>query len=181
MQQKGPAARRGFTLMETLAVVALIVVLLAVALPSLGKAGRELRGAELDADAQTLLAAAQSSMERLAAASRLDELAAAGVPAIPADNNALFGGDTASARWATNDGVGSGAFALLLPESGADGALPDHHVLIEFDPAAAKVLGVFYSEGDLPLGYSGSGLLPVSRGKDARRAASLGYCGPESS
>ena len=62
MQQRGPAARRGFTLMETLAVVALIVVLLAVALPSLGKAGRELRGAELDADAQTLLAAAQSSM-----------------------------------------------------------------------------------------------------------------------
>ena len=27
----------------------------------------------------------------------------------------------------------------------------------------------------------GSGLLPVSRGKDARRAAGLGYCGPESS
>ena len=44
MQQKGPAARRGFTLMETLAVVALIVVLPAVALPSLGKAGCELRG-----------------------------------------------------------------------------------------------------------------------------------------
>jgi len=94
MEDSHSGSARGFTLLETLTVVALLVVLFSVGFPSLVRVSADLRGAELDTDAQQLCAAAQNRMELLASASRLDELAAASAPDIPAAGaNALFSGD----------------------------------------------------------------------------------------
>ena len=158
--RKNQTANSGFTLVELLAVVAILLLVGLIAVFSLNKLRRTLRQHELDAKAQIIYVAAQN---------RLAELRAAGQEALcingfdesdsivhkmeydsrHMDESAkntdfyyLLVNDT-SDKFQT-------AVTALLPSSAVDQELWNGYWCIEFAPETGSIYAVFYSETTLP-------------------------------
>lgn len=158
--RKNKTANSGFTLVELLAVVAILLLVGLIAVFSLNKLRRTLRQHELDAKAQIIYVAAQN---------RLAELRAAGQEALCIngfDNSGsivhkmeydsrhmdesakntdfyyLLVNDT-SYKFQT-------AATALLPSSAVDQELWNGYWCIEFAPETGSIYAVFYSETTLP-------------------------------
>lgn len=158
--RKNQTANSGFTLVELLAVVAILLLVGLIAVFSLNKLRRTLRQHELDAKAQIIYVAAQN---------RLAELRAAGQEALCIngfDNSGsivhkmeydsrhmdesakntdfyyLFVNDTSDKSQT--------AATALLPSSAVDQELWNGYWCIEFAPETGSIYAVFYSETTLP-------------------------------
>lgn len=149
-------SRRGFTMVETLIVVAILVVLFAVALLALLNTRKNLRQKELDSKAEIIYVAAQN---------RLAELRASGYEDLYADTDGANGAqklgylpsDAASSNTDLDEDTlvfvrsedkqtkGMAAYAVL-PAACVDQELWAHNWYIEYDPLSASVYAVFYSE-----------------------------------
>ena len=78
-------ARSGFTLTEMITVVAIMVVLFAIAVPSITSIRRTMKMMELDSGAKTIYVAAQNRLSELRASGELGELAGAQMSVEPDD------------------------------------------------------------------------------------------------
>ena len=148
---------RGFTLLETLLVVAIIAVLLGISIMGVVAVQKELRQRELDSKAEMIYMAAQNRMTELTAGGRAelyspadhDDVCPLGlVPCDSEDENRTVD----SLYYVKSDQVGSGepsTAAVLLPESRVEKEIRDNNWVIEYDPASGSVYGVFYSEDDI--------------------------------
>lgn len=165
--------RKGFTLMETMVTVGIVVVLLGIAIPSIVAVKRSLSFRELDNSARTVYLAAQSNLAALRRDGELATLAEAdGARAVPErDNAGMTEGDwSETLRYTVS---GTAAFDLLLPANTVDSQLRGGRMLIEYDLVSGYVYSVFYSEGEESLSYDS-----ISREEDARKKLKLGYyCG----
>lgn len=158
--RKNQTANSGFTLVELLAVVAILLLVGLIAVFSLNKLRRTLRQHELDAKAQIIYVAAQN---------RLAELRAAGQEALCTNG---LGETGAIVHKMEYDGTHmeessekidfyyllindisekqQTAATALLPSSAVDQELWNGYWCIEFAPETGSIYAVFYSESPLP-------------------------------
>ena len=158
--RKNQTANSGFTLVELLAVVAILLLVGLIAVFSLNKLRRTLRQHELDAKAQIIYVAAQN---------RLAELRAAGQEALCINGFDNSGSIVHKMEYDsrhmdesakntdfyyllindTSDKSQTAATALL-PSSAVDQELWNGYWCIEFAPGTGSIYAVFYSETTLP-------------------------------
>ena len=158
--RKNQTANSGFTLVELLAVVAILLLVGLIAVFSLNKLRRTLRQHELDAKAQIIYVAAQN---------RLAELRAAGQEALCINGLGETGAivhkmeydgthmDESSEKidfyyLLINDKLEKQqtAATALLPSSAVDQELWNGYWCIEFAPKTGSIYAVFYSDTTLP-------------------------------
>jgi prepilin-type N-terminal cleavage/methylation domain-containing protein len=193
-RKKGTCFRRekkGYTLVEMLVVVAILVILLGVALISILTIQKQLRQKELDSKAETIYVAAQRRMAELCASGYEDlyqytegsnrGISKVGLVPYDADGDTQMTEDTLcyveAAKGAADDGTISLAAADILPEGTVDEELRSNQWHVEFDPETGCVYGVFYSEkGEIP---SDKNSLDDLRSKKQRlkNGAWVGYYG----
>lgn len=143
--------RRGFTLMETLLVIAMLVILLAVSVVGVLTYRKHARLAEVDSAAREIYMAAQNRAILLQGSQRLETLV------VRADNridNVSLTPDAGEDRQITvyyihceDEDIGD-----LLPAETIEPALWDGDFYIVYEPESASVIDVFFSWQTLPVG-----------------------------
>ena len=180
-------SRAGFTLLETLLVVAILAVLFGVTLMSVTTFQKELRQKELDSKAEAIYMAAQNRIVELSAGGRADlydpekqsditELGLIPVDSTDAERTAD------SLYYVISGAVGTGSLTtadILLPESRVEKELRDANWVIEFDPASGSVYAVFYSEKAMNYTPDAFDSLRVKQNR-LKDGANVGYYGGDS-
>lgn len=141
---------RGFTLAELLMAIAIIMVLAAIAIPSVANAQRNMHMVELDSAANQIALAAQNQMTSMKVSgtwlSGLDSLGAGVVDnqnarQLPNDRGQL---DTNDLFFLTAQQIST---LGILSSTSIDTAVFAGNYIIEFSRSTATVCGVFYSDG----------------------------------
>ena len=183
--RKYETANSGFTMVELLTVIAILLLVGLIAVFSLSKLRRSLRQHELDARAEIIYVAAQNRMAELRAAG-CEGLYSKGLS--DGDNGVYamaFDGthmdessrDVEFCYLYVNDASDkrTGAPAALLPDTAVDKDLWNGCWCIEYAPSTGSIYAVFYSESPLP---SHTALNDDYRNFNYRiRTASVGYYG----
>ena len=183
--RKHETANSGFTMVELLTVIAILLLVGLIAVFSLSKLRRSLRQHELDARAEIIYVAAQNRMAELRAAG-CEGLYSKGLS--DGDNGVYamaFDGthmdessrDVEFCYLYVNDASDkrTGAPAALLPDTAVDKDLWNGCWCIEYAPSTGSIYAVFYSESPLP---SHTALNGNYRNFNYRaRTASVGYYG----
>lgn len=183
--RKYETANSGFTMVELLTVIAILLLVGLIAVFSLSKLRRSLRQHELDARAEIIYVAAQNRMAELRAAG-CEGLYSKGLS--DGDNGVYamaFDGthmdessrDVEFCYLYVNDASDkrTGAPAALLPDTAVDKDLWNGCWCIEYAPSTGSIYAVFYSESPLP---SHTALNDNYRNFNYRiRTASVGYYG----
>ena len=158
--RKNSTANSGFTLVELLAVVAILLLVGLIAVFSLNKLRRTLRQHELDAKAQIIYVAAQNRLAELRAAGQ-ETLCINGfdksdsiVHKMEYDSRHMdeSAKNTDFYYLLVNDTSDKSqtAATALLPASAVDQELWNGYWCIEFAPKTGSIYAVFYSESPLP-------------------------------
>lgn len=182
---KYETANSGFTMVELLTVIAILLLVGLIAVFSLSKLRRSLRQHELDARAEIIYVAAQNRMAELRAAG-CEGLYSKGLS--DGDNGVYamaFDGthmdessrDVEFCYLYVNDASDkrTGAPAALLPDTAVDKDLWNGCWCIEYAPSTGSIYAVFYSESPLP---SHTDLNGNYRNFNYRaRTAAVGYYG----
>lgn len=158
--RKYETANSGFTMVELLTVIAILLLVGLIAVFSLSKLRRSLRQHELDARAEIIYVAAQNRMAELRAAG-CEGLYSKGLS--DGDNGVYamaFDGthmdessrDVEFCYLYVNDASDkrTGAPAALLPDTAVDKDLWNGCWCIEYAPSTGSIYAVFYSESPLP-------------------------------
>lgn len=183
--RKYETANSGFTMVELLTVIAILLLVGLIAVFSLSKLRRSLRQHELDARAEIIYVAAQNRMAELRAAG-CEGLYSKGLS--DGDNGVYtmaFDGthmdessrDVEFCYLYVNDASDkrTGAPAALLPDTAVDKDLWNGCWCIEYAPSTGSIYAVFYSESPLP---SHTDLNGNYRNFNYRaRTAAVGYYG----
>ena len=183
--RKYETANSGFTMVELLTVIAILLLVGLIAVFSLSKLRRSLRQHELDARAEIIYVAAQNRMAELRAAG-CEGLYSKGLS--DGDNGVYamaFDGthmdessrDVEFCYLYVNDASDkrTGAPAALLPDTAVDKDLWNDCWCIEYAPSTGSIYAVFYSESPLP---SHTDLNGNYRNFNYRaRTAAVGYYG----
>ena len=148
------ASKRGFTLLEMLIGVAVLVILLAISIPSIITASRDLNMTKLDAAAKEVFTSAQNRLTAMKASGQL--------AAFSTELNASYGSRnltnfmTPPADYPEGD-AGWQSFFYLASDDPAfqeyvmsDTAFQaiDGMYIVELNPDSGDVFGVFYAEYD---------------------------------
>ncbi len=183
-------SKGGFTLLEMMAVVAIIVVLLGVTIVGIVSMRKTMKLKEYDDYAKTIFMAAQSNLSAMRANGELEGLQAeseSGWYRINQFPKIQFpyrdAGDEYywTGRHLEDDDKKADTFAMVLPVNSVEAALRDNWVVIEYNPITGNVYSAFYcpanSLGRETLwGLYLNGNLP--RDEASRRKLGIGYyCG----
>lgn len=144
---------RGFSLMEMLVTVLILVILFALAMIPISKIQKNLRQTELDSRAEMIFSAVQNRMTRLQAAGQdsyyqpADEAGAAKLMnMIPKDaDEANYKKTTLAYVTSDSKEVENSAASWIYPETEAEADLWNGSWVVEFDPSSGSVYAVFFS------------------------------------
>lgn len=180
---------RGFSLMEMLVTVLILVILFALAMIPISKIQKNLRQTELDSRAEMIFSAVQNRMTRLQAAgqdSYYQPTSGVGVEKLnmipkDADKNNNYKETTLAYVTSDDKDNPNSAASWIYPETEAEADLWDGNWVVEFDPSSGSVYAVFFSRenmdytpkdfDDLELRY---------RDKRLEKGAKIGYYGGDS-
>lgn len=177
---------RGFSLMEMLVTVLILVILFALAMIPISKIQKNLRQTELDSRAEMIFSAVQNRMTRLQAAGQdsyyqpTDDVGTAKLMnMIPQDADKEKYKDTTLAYVTSADKNKDSAASWIYPEAEAEADLWNGHWVVEFDPSSGSVYAVFFSREDMK--YTPDGFNDL-RYRDNRleKGAKIGYYGGDS-
>ena len=177
---------RGFSLMEMLVTVLILVILFALAMIPISKIQKNLRQTELDSRAEMIFSAVQNRMTRLQAAGQDSYYQPTGtigverLNMIPADAEKKNYKDTTLAYVTSADKNNKdSAASWIYPETEAEADLWDGNWVVEFDPSSGSVYAVFFSREDMK--YTPDGFNDL-RYRDNRleKGAKVGYYGGDS-
>ena len=157
MKSKRKRKQRGFTLAELLVTVAVLVILLAVGIPSVLKIQRNLRQEELDEKAETIYMAVQNKLSKMKAGGNtaIYQYSDGGTNSVfqladipgdaDADADQIQAGDIC---YITSEYLDTehAAAAVIMDSDTVEESLRNYHWVIEYNPASAVVYSVFYSE-----------------------------------
>lgn len=165
--------RRGFTLMEVLAVIAIIAVVALIAVPSFMSSRRSMAFTQRNDYARSIYIAAQTHLTDLRSKGGLDTL-----PTNPKGTIKQLANTGPTSKEQNPNGyvythsADASIYNAVLPVNSIDATLRDQQVIIEYNPINGSVYSVFYSEEEIANLYS-SGQLP--RDEAARKEMLLGY------
>lgn len=177
---------RGFSLMEMLVTVLILVILFALAMIPISKIQKNLRQTELDSRAEMIFSAVQNRMTRLQAAgqdSYYQPTSGVGVKKlnmIPADAEKKNYKETTLAYVTSADkNDKDSAASWIYPETEAEADLWDGNWVVEFDPSSGSVYAVFFSREDMK--YTPKDFDDLRyRDKRLENGAKVGYYGGDS-
>mgnify|MGYP000066287493 FL=1 len=177
---------RGFSLMEMLVTVLILVILFALAMIPISKIQKNLRQTELDSRAEMIFSAVQNRMTRLQAAGQDSYYQPTGtigverLNMIPADAEKKNYKDTTLAYVTSADkNKTDSAASWIYPETEAEADLWDGNWVVEFDPSSGSVYAVFFSRENMD--YTPKDFDDL-RDRDNRleKGAKVGYYGGDS-
>lgn len=138
----------GFSLLEMMVTVVVIVVLCALAMIPISKMQKDIRQTELDSRAEIIFTAVQNRMTRLQAAGQSDVYTSGRdvkqMDAPPSDAERTLVYVTSGSK--EEDGS---AASWLYPETEAEAELWDANWVVEYDAKGGSVYAVFYSREDM--------------------------------
>lgn len=139
----------GFTLVEVLATVAIMIILLSVSAVSIGQSMDTMKLTELDNAAWSIYMAAQNRAVRLSNAKRLSSLVgpSAGIGKELAGTNNWHTDVTKTLYYVSY--AGGGSLGELLADGDIDSALTEGWFYIVYDLDSGGVTDVFYAEDDI--------------------------------
>lgn len=171
--------KKGYTLAEVLATVAILLILMAIAVPAIFSIRKNLRQKALDNKAELIYTAVQNNLVKLQSNG----------------NSSLYDGEkTANAMGRTpsdatkeqklyyalssEKAVATKAASVLVTTDTVDGELYNNYWVVEYNPESASVYAVFYSESDRIKPYDPN-VYDSFRYKDNRLSdgARIGYYG----
>lgn len=158
--------KRGFTLMETLGVIAIIVILCAIAIPTVISVRATMAQKQLDSYAKTIYLAAQNNLVEMRRDNELGKLPDNLPLAVIPENTAGKYAYVAS---------GNTGFDTVLPANSVETALTANKIIIEFNPKTGAVYSVFYSEGEDIAFYSDADTVKEIRAEETRKKHKVGY------
>lgn len=181
---------RGFSLMEMLVTVLILVILFALAMIPISKIQKNLRQTELDSRAEMIFSAVQNRMTRLQAAGQdsyyqpADEAGAAKLMnMIPKDaDEANYKKTTLAYVTSDSKEVENSAASWIYPETEAEADLWNGSWVVEFDPSSGSVYAVFFSRETMnytPEKFNDFDDLRY-RNKRLEKGAKIGYYGGDS-
>lgn len=177
----------GFTLTEVLVVIAIILILAGVGVPSFISIRKSLHHKRLDEAAHSIFLTAQSQMSQLKASGALKQLSGTSMGTTPPADFPSGGGEL----W-TNTAAASDYYYLTKDQAGLYGLLPlgaldasfaQGNFYIEYNQSSGMVYGVFFLDEELPLASVPSitnyADLNPYRDRDRRRSIdpAVGYYG----
>ena len=178
---------RGFSLMEMLVTVLILVILFALAMIPISKIQKNLRQTELDSRAEMIFSAVQNRMTRLQATGQdsyyqpTNEVGTAKLMnMIPQDaEKANYKETTLAYVTSADKNNKDSAASWIYPETEAEADLWDGSWVVEFDPSSGSVYAVFFSREDMK--YTPEGFNDL-RYRDNRleNGAKIGYYGGDS-
>ena len=178
---------RGFSLMEMLVTVLILVILFALAMIPISKIQKNLRQTELDSRAEMIFSAVQNRMTRLQAAGQdsyyqpTNEVGTAKLMnMIPQDAEKANYKETTLAYVTSDDKDNpNSAASWIYPETEAEADLWDGSWVVEFDPSSGSVYAVFFSREDMK--YTPESFNDLRyRDKRLENGAKIGYYGGDS-
>lgn len=177
---------RGFSLMEMLVTVLILVILFALAMIPISKIQKNLRQTELDSRAEMIFSAVQNRMTRLQAAGQDSYYQPTGtigverLNMIPADAEKKNYKPTTLAYVTSADKNNKdSAASWIYPETEAEAELWDGSWVVEFDPSSGSVYAVFFSREDMK--YTPESFNDLRyRDKRLENGAKIGYYGGDS-
>ena len=137
---------RGYTLGELLATVAILVILMAIAVPAIFSIRRNVRQKALDNKAEIIYTAVQNNLTKLHGSgnsSSYSESKAMELGLTPMDSDAE---EMLYYVVSTNKENENNAASVLATADTLDADLYSNYWVIEYDPSSASVYSVFYSE-----------------------------------
>ena len=171
--------KKGYTLAEVLITVAILIILMAIAVPAIFTIRRNLRQKALDNKAEIIYTAVQNNLTKLRSNGNSEKYAedkASLLDATPLDMD-----EKKTLYYVTADSKDNenSAASVLVTEDTIDADLYQHYWVVEYDPASASVYAVFYSE--TRSGYTTASYNNL-RYKDnrLRDGAQVGYYGGDS-
>lgn len=178
---------RGFSLMEMLVTVLILVILFALAMIPISKIQKNLRQTELDSRAEMIFSAVQNRMTRLQAAGQDSYYQPTGTTGvkklnmIPKDADKDNNYEPTTLAYVTSDDKDNpnSAASWIYPETEAEADLWDGSWVVEFDPSSGSVYAVFFSREDMK--YTPESFNDL-RYRDNRleKGAKIGYYGGDS-
>ena len=140
--KKGSA---GYTLVEMLVVIAIIVIACAIAIPSIFYLRDILRFNQANNYAKSIFLAAQQNLTELRSDGGLGPVQSAGAPMIPSQVTSFPDEFRTEYVYTT---TGTEAFSRILPVGSIDADLRDDQIVIEYNPITGNVYSVFYYDGN---------------------------------
>lgn len=179
---------RGFSLMEMLVTVLILVILFALAMIPISKIQKNLRQTELDSRAEMIFSAVQNRMTRLQAAgqdSYYQPTSGVGVKKlnmIPKDaEKDKYKSTTLAYVTSADKNNKDSAASWIYPETEAEADLWNANWVVEFDPSSGSVYAVFFSREDMKYTPESFDKLQLrDRDKRLENGAKIGYYGGDS-
>ena len=178
---------RGFSLMEMLVTVLILVILFALAMIPISKIQKNLRQTELDSRAEMIFSAVQNRMTRLQAAGQDSYYQPTGgvgaaelMNMIPKDaEKDKYKKTTLAYVTSADKNNKDSAASWIYPETEAEAELWDGSWVVELDPSSGSVYAVFFSREDMK--YTPDGFNDLRyRDKRLENGAKVGYYGGDS-
>lgn len=181
---------RGFSLMEMLVTVLILVILFALAMIPISKIQKNLRQTELDSRAEMIFSAVQNRMTRLQAAGQDSYYQPTGTTGvkklnmIPKDADKDNNYEPTTLAYVTSDDKDNpnSAASWIYPETEAEAELWNANWVVEFDPSSGSVYAVFFSREDMDYTPENFDDFDDLRDRDKRleKGAKVGYYGGDS-
>lgn len=171
--------KRGYTMTELLAVIGIIAVVVAIAIPSIYVISRTLKFKQRNDYAKTIFMAAQANLSEMRSDGSLFKLHTncdseevpeghCGFPAEEWSYEYVF----TSSEFPEPGAYTRSSFDTVLPVNSVESAVRDHNIIIEYNPLTGNVYAVFYCNDEI-LSLYREGTLP--RDEESRKELMLGY------
>ena len=151
------SGKKGFSMVEMMVVVAIIAILCAIGIPSIGAISRHLKFKQRNDYAESIFMAAQANLTELRSEGALPKIAGLTTEEanradtnysaywIPENKSGFPSADWQEKEYAYTY-TGKDAYKMILPPSSIDESVRDKNVIIEYNPKTGNVYSVFYCE-----------------------------------
>ena len=165
----------GYTLTELLAVIGILAVLCAIAIPSIITISRALKFRQRNDYAKTIFLAAQENLSEMRSDGSLGMLQGSNIGPTAKDCSG-FPNESWADQYVYVTGNDTARYSVVLPVNSVESTLRNQQVIIEYNPYTGNVYSVFYSEEaeSIYSRYSDPGT-GLPRTKSDRRKIMLGY------
>ncbi len=141
----GRKGKKGFTMLEIVLVVGVLMIALAIAVPAIVRISRNLKIAKLDDIAREIYTSAQSRSISLSIGGQLSQVGGNEVRS----RTRSASPETVKYKYVYKSGSGAAdGTGMLLPLGSIEEGVRQNYYIIEYNPVTAMIVGVYYWENE---------------------------------